>query len=151
MAYLKYFHYSVAQFLMVECTNKCYSSYLYKNYVVCVYIYIYICIHFVAFPSQQFNVSYTVSLMEMQRAILSLWVEIQSQQVCAVPMGVPGGSDGKKKNLLATQETRVQSLGQEDPLEQGMNTHSSILAWRIPWTEEPGRLQSMGSQKVRHN
>ena len=42
-------------------------------------------------------------------------------------------------------------LGQEDPLEEGMETHSSILAWRIPWTEEPGRLQSMGSQRVRRN
>ena len=49
------------------------------------------------------------------------------------------------------QEIRVQSLGQEDPLEKGMATPSSILAWRIPWTEEPGRLQSMGSQRVRHN
>ena len=45
------------------------------------------------------------------------------------------------KNLPAKQETRVQSLGQEDPLEEGMATHSSILAWRIPWTEEPGGLQ----------
>ena len=45
------------------------------------------------------------------------------------------------------QETQVQSLGQEDPLEKEMATHSSILAWEIPWTEEPGRLQSMGSQK----
>ena len=45
------------------------------------------------------------------------------------------------------QETEVQSLGQEDPLEEGMATHSSILAWRIPWTEEPSGLQSMGSQK----
>ena len=43
------------------------------------------------------------------------------------------------------------SLGQEDPLEEGMTAHSSILAWRIPWTEEPDRLQSMGSQRVRHN
>ena len=49
------------------------------------------------------------------------------------------------------QETRVQSLGWEDPVEQGMATHSSILAWRIPWTEEPGGLQSMGSQRVRHD
>ena len=49
------------------------------------------------------------------------------------------------------QETQVQSLGQEDPLEEGMATHSSILAWRIPWTEEPGELQSMGSQKVGHD
>ena len=49
------------------------------------------------------------------------------------------------------QETRDQSLGQEDPLEKEMVTHSSILAWRIPWTEEPGGLQSMGTQRVRHN
>ena len=55
------------------------------------------------------------------------------------------------KNLLAMQENRIQSLGQEDPLEKGMATHSSFLAWRIPWTEEPGRLQSMRSQRVRHN
>ena len=55
------------------------------------------------------------------------------------------------KNLLAVQETWVQSLGWDDPLEKGMATHSSILAWRIPWTEEPGGLQSMGSQRVRHN
>ena len=54
------------------------------------------------------------------------------------------------KNLSAVQETQVQSLGQEDPLEKAMATHSSILAWRSPWTEEPGGLQSMGSQRVRH-
>ena len=48
-------------------------------------------------------------------------------------------------------ETQVQSLGQEDPLEKEMATHSSILAWRIPWTEEPGGLQSMGSQRVGHD
>ena len=55
------------------------------------------------------------------------------------------------KNLPAMQEARIQSLGQEDPLEKGMATHSSILAWRIPWTEEPGGLQSLGSQRVRHD
>ena len=49
------------------------------------------------------------------------------------------------------QETRVRSLGQEDPLEKGMATHSSSLAWKIPWTEEAGGLQSMGSQRVGHN
>ena len=49
------------------------------------------------------------------------------------------------------QETRVQSLGQEDSLEKEIATHSSILAWKIPWTEELGGLQSMGSQRVRHN
>ena len=49
------------------------------------------------------------------------------------------------------QETQVQSLGREDPLEKEMATHSSILAWRIPWIEEPGGLQSMGSQRVGHD
>ena len=52
------------------------------------------------------------------------------------------------KNLPAMRETQVGSLGSEDPLEEGMATHSSFLAWRIPRTEEPGRLQSMGSQRV---
>ena len=55
------------------------------------------------------------------------------------------------KNPPAKQETSVRSLGWEDPLEKGMATQSSILAWRIPWTEEPGRLQSMGSQRVRYD
>ena len=55
------------------------------------------------------------------------------------------------KNPPAIQDTQVQSLGQEDPLEKGVATHSSILAWEIPWTEEPGRLQSMRSQRVGHN
>ena len=55
------------------------------------------------------------------------------------------------KNLPAMQETWVQSLGQEDPLEEGMATHPSILAWRIPWTEEPGGPQSMRLQRVGHD
>ena len=55
------------------------------------------------------------------------------------------------KNLSAMQETWVRSLSGEDPLEKGMAIHPSILAWRIPWTEELGRLQSMGSQRVRHD
>ena len=55
------------------------------------------------------------------------------------------------KNLPAMQETPVQSLGREDPLEKEMATHSSNIAWRIPWTEEPDRLQSMGLQRVRHD
>ena len=55
------------------------------------------------------------------------------------------------KNLPAMHETWVRSLGQEDPLEKGMTTHSSILAWRIPGTEEPGGLQSMGLQRVGHD
>ena len=55
------------------------------------------------------------------------------------------------KHLPTTGETQVQSLGQEDPLEKKMATHSSVLAWKIPWTEEPGRLQSMGSQRIGHD
>ena len=58
--------------------------------------------------------------------------------------GFPSGSDGKES-------TQVRSLGWKDPLEEGMTTHSSILAWRIPWTEELCGLQSMGSQRVGHN
>ena len=64
-------------------------------------------------------------------------------------LGFPGGS--VVKNPPAMQEIQVQSLGRKDSLEEGMATHFSILAWRIPWTVEPGRLQSMGSQKVGHN
>ena len=56
-----------------------------------------------------------------------------------------------EKNISAMQETWIQILGQEDPLEKGLATHSSILAWRIPWTEEPDRLQSMGLQRVRYH
>ena len=64
-------------------------------------------------------------------------------------LGFPGGS--AVKNPPAVQEMWVQSLVQEDPLEEGVATHSSLLAWRIPWTEEPDGLQSMGSQRVRHD
>ena len=63
--------------------------------------------------------------------------------------GFPGGLDGKASPEM--RETRVQSLSQEDALEKEMATHSSTLAWKIPWKEEPGRLQSMGSQRVRHD
>ena len=63
--------------------------------------------------------------------------------IICVCMGFPGGSDGKES--AAMQETWVCFLGQEDPLEKGVATHSSILARKIPWTEEPGRLQSMES------
>ena len=65
------------------------------------------------------------------------------------PSGLPGGSDSKE--LPATQDTWVPSLGWEDPLEEGMSTLSSICAWRIPWTEEPGGLQFMGSQRAGNN
>ena len=58
---------------------------------------------------------------------------------------------GDTRDMQETQETRVRSLGEEDPLEDGVATNSSILAWRIPWTEAPEGLQSMGSQRVRHD
>ena len=64
-------------------------------------------------------------------------------------LGFPGGS--AVKNLPAMQQTWVRSLGQEDPLEKGTTIYSSIPDWRIPWTEEPSGLQSMGSQRVRQN
>ena len=65
----------------------------------------------------------------------------------------PGGASGKRILLPMeeTQEIPIRSLGWEDPLEEGMATQSSILAWEIPWTEEPGGLQSMGLQRVRHD
>ena len=64
-------------------------------------------------------------------------------------LGLPSGSDGM--NLPAMQETWIHFLGQEEPLEKGRASYSNILAWRIPWTEEPGGLQSMGLQRVRHD
>ena len=66
----------------------------------------------------------------------NIWVSLVAQRV---------------KRLPAMQETWVRSLGQEDPLEKEMATHSSTLAWKIPWTEKPGRLQSMGLQRVGHD
>ena len=71
-------------------------------------------------------------MRSMTTSSIRLWASLVAQMV---------------KNLLAMQETRVQSLDQEDPLEKEMAIHSSILAWRIPWTELLFRLQSMGSQK----
>ena len=64
-------------------------------------------------------------------------------------MGFPGGSDGKVSAYSVGDPGSI--LSQEDPLEKEMATHSSTLTWKIPWTEEPGRLQSMGSQRVRHD
>ena len=74
--------------------------------------------------------------MEFRAHSESQWASLVAQEV---------------KNLPAVLETRVLSLGQEDPLEEGMATCSSVLAWGIPWTDEPGGLWSMGSQRVRHN
>ena len=66
-----------------------------------------------------------------------------------ISLGFPGASDGKES--AAMQESWIQTLSQEDPLEKGMAPHSSVLAWRIPWTEEPDGLQPMESQRVGRN
>ena len=75
-------------------------------------------------------------MTQLRHGYKDLWVSLVAQRI---------------KRLPAMQETWVQSLGWEDPLEKEIATHSSILAWRIPWTEEPGGLQSMGSQIVEHD
>ena len=88
--------------------------------------------------------------MDKDRVSVNSWYEWSP--VMIIPN--PRGSDlvtQMVKNLLAMQETQVQPLGREDPLEKGMATHSNILAWRSLWTEEPDGLQSMGSQRVRHD
>ena len=72
-------------------------------------------------------------------------------QVCIHVCMCIGGGGPVVKNLPAMQETHVQSLGWKDSLEEEMEAHSGILAWTIPWIEEPGGLQSMGSQRVGHN
>ena len=71
--------------------------------------------------------------------------------VCVYLLNMSFLSGSVVKNLPAIQEMQVQSLGLKDPLEEEMATHSNILAWRIPWTEEPGGLQSTESQRVRHD
>ena len=82
-------------------------------------------------------------MIEQPISVLPWW--LRQQRICASLVAQTA------KNLTAMQETPVQSLGQEDPLEKEMATHSNILAWRIPWTEKPGRLQSMGWQSVGHD
>ena len=76
------------------------------------------------------------------------YIHYGASQVALVGKNPPANAGDIRDSRI---EPGVQSLDQEDPLREGIATHSSILAWRIPWTEEPGRLQSMGSQRVRHN
>ena len=88
-----------------------------------------------------------VVTLTLKTSLETTWrIEEAQDMLCG---GFPGGS--VEKNLPAMQETSVQTLGWDDPLEKEMATHSSILAWRIPWTEEPGRQQSTGSQRVRRD
>ena len=81
--------------------------------------------------------------------LLNLRNSANLESICTQELDFPSGSDGKESAFSA--EDRVRFLGWEDPLEEEMTTHSSNLAWKIPWTEEPSRLQSMGSQRVGHN
>ena len=81
-----------------------------------------------------------------------MYMYIHTYMYVCMYEGFPGGSDGKESTHIAGDPgSIIQSLGQEDPLEKGIATHSSILAWRIPWTEDPGRLQFMGLQRVGHD
>ena len=84
---------------------------------------------------------FVIAFLPRSKLLLISWLQSPS---------VTGGSEGKK-HLPAMQETWVQSLGQEDPLEKEMATHSSTLTWKIPWMEGPGRLQSMALQRVEHD
>ena len=86
------------------------------------------------------------------RMLFNFFKKIEVQLIYSVvTISAEQQSDSKMvKNLSAVQKTWVRSLGQEHPLEEGMETHSSSLAWRIPWTEEPGELQSMGSHRAGH-
>ena len=83
------------------------------------------------------------------------WASVLISESVILTRGLEGAGASlvaqRLKRLPPMRETRVRSLGREDPLEKEMVTHSSILAWRIPWTEEPGRLQSMWSQRVGHD
>ena len=98
------------------------------------------------------NARSTGSGDDQQECRLSPTTERPDTELKSNTLGFPGGSAVKNSPAIQeTQKTRVWSLGQEDPLEKEMDTHSSILAWRIPWTGEPGGLQSMRSQTVGHN
>ena len=114
-----------------------------KIYHLLSYIHGYCCCGFTDSSKPYFLSSIIMSLGWKS---LSLILKLKSWKL---RKGFPGNSDGKES--AAAQETWVQSLGREDPLEKEMATHSSILAWEIPWAEEPGRLQSMGSQRVGYN
>ena len=88
------------------------------------------------FPTFVYAFFFLIHHKNIWKATFSIWATLVTQMV---------------KNLPSVQEIGVRSLGQEDQLEMGIATHFSILAWRIPWTEEPGGLQSMGLQRVRHD
>ena len=83
--------------------------------------------------------------------MLAIFQVLMDNMMTIVNTNMPSLVAQRLKHLPVMRETWVQSLGWEDPLEKEIKAHSSILAWRIPWTEKPGRLQSKGSHRVRHN
>ena len=93
------------------------------------------------------------SLIHFESIFYVMWSNGSISFFCMWLSSYPGASLAAQivKHLPTMRETRVWSLGWEDPLEKEMATHSSILTWKMPWTEEPGRLQSMGSQRVGHD
>ena len=98
------------------------------------------------------NQSKNVTVPNKNEKIQNVMIFLNCNIIYIILWGFPSGSEGK--NLPAMQEPQemqIQSLGWEDHLEEDMATHSSVLAWRIPWTEEPGGLQSIGFQRVRHD
>ena len=99
--------------------------------------------------SVQWNITSSYLYATFQHGTSQVSIDYKLQQVIRAQENQD--LRGTVKHSPAMQDTKVWSLGQEDALEKGMPTHSSILVWEIPWTEEPGRPQSMGSQKVRHN
>ena len=125
--------------------EKIFSSFPFLTWFWCYFII------FVIHLTNLFNKITNISCFPLGRPQLC-FVRFFLICVLLLLVGFPGGS--VVRNPLAVQEvqeTWVWSPGLEDPLEEGMTTHSSILAWRIPWTEKPGRLQAMGLQRVRHD
>ena len=124
------------------CVNFCYKViWLYVYICICMCIYMYMCV------SQLVkNRPDPVLIPGSGRSAGERW---RDRLPTPVFLGFPGGLDGKKSACNAGDW--VWSLGQEDPLEEGMATHSSTVTWRIPWTEKPGGLQSMRSQRVGHD
>ena len=121
--------------------------YLFYIYIyVCIYICMYVCIY-------KLGTSYTYTLHSLYKWIQTLACIIKIPHALYIHIHIFRAPlvTQRSKRLPAMWETRVRSLSREDPLEKEMATHSSIIAWRIPWREDPGRLQSMGSQRVGHD
>ena len=131
-SYLVFLIFQNRQMILKIQTHKCILTFIYK---------------FIATAKAAFNTLHT-DYNPQNICFESPFKNVDNE--ASEPSGKPLVAQ-KVKHPPAMRKTRVQSLGWEDPLEKEMATHSSTLAWKIPWTEEPGRLQSMGSQRVRHD